>query len=102
MISLLGTALILLSAVLATVFCPLYHLTAPWRDSEAGRHIMSFTAVIALVLDLWTIGALTPAHGQWWQIVRIIAFALVPVVLGWRLWMLWRLQIRPELFRRKP
>lgn len=96
MIQAIGTVLVVVSAVLAWAVCVLYHLSARWWRSEAGRHVMTFTAVLALVLSLWVVGALTPAaKGQWWQIVRLVAFVGVPVSLGWRLWMVWRLQVRP-------
>lgn len=100
MIELFGTVLIVASAALASAFCVLYHLSAPWWRSEEGRHTMSFTGVIAVVLTLWTIGAMTPAHGPWWLVVRLVAFSGVPLVLAWRLWLLWRLQIRPALRRK--
>lgn len=101
MIELLGTVLIVASAVMAVTFCVAYHLSARWWRSEEGRHLMSFTAVIAAVLILWTIGALTPAHGPWWLVLRLVAFSGVPIVLAWRLLMLYRLQIRPAFRRRK-
>ncbi|MFI0484897.1 hypothetical protein [Actinomadura sp. 9N215] len=100
MIQAIGTALVVVSAVLAWAVCALYHLSARWWESEAGRHLMTFTAVLALVLTLWTVGALTAAaHGRWWEIVRLVAFTGVPASLAWRLWMVFRLQIRPGLRR---
>lgn len=102
MIQTIGTALVVVSAVLAWAVCVTYHLSARWWDSEAGRHLMTFTAVLAVVLTLWSVGALTPAtKGTWWQIVRLVAFTGVPVSLGWRLWMVYRLQIRPGLRRER-
>jgi hypothetical protein len=98
----IGTGLVIVSAVLAWAVCIAYHLSARWWASEAGRHLMTFTAVLAVVLTLWTVGALTPTtKGGWWQIVRLVAFTGVPLSLGWRLWMVYRLQIRPGLRRKE-
>lgn len=98
----IGTALIVVSAVLAIAICVLYHLSARWWESETGRHVMSFTGVIALILTLWTIGALTQTGDRpWWGTVRLAAFTGVPWVLGWRLWLLIKLQIRPGLRSKK-
>lgn len=98
MIQTVGTVLVVVSAVLAWAVCVLYHLSARWWESEAGQHVMTFTAVLAVVLTLWAVGALTPAtKGTWWQVLRLVAFTGVPISLGWRLWMVFRLQIRPGL-----
>lgn len=102
MVQLLGTVLIAVSAVLAVAICVLYHRSARWWESEAGRHVMSFTGVIALVLWLWLIGALTQTQDRpWWDVVRLVAFTGVPWVLGWRLWLLYKLQIRPRRQRKE-
>lgn len=96
MIQWIGTALVVVSAVLAWSVCALYHLSARWWASEVGRHVMTFTAVLALVLSLWSVGALVEAKGEWWQVTRLVAFTGVPVSLGWRLWILYRLQVRTK------
>lgn len=97
MIQVAGMALVVVSAVLAWAVCLLYHLSAPWWRSESGRHVMTFTAVLALVLSLWAFRVLVPAEGHWWDVVRLIAFTGVPASLGWRLWLLYRLQVQPGL-----
>jgi hypothetical protein len=100
LIQTIGIALVIASAVLAWVFVIAYHLSARWWESEAGRHVMTLTAVIAVVTSLWSVGALlAPTRGDWWDVVRLVAFTGVPICLGWRLWMLYRLQIRPGLRR---
>lgn len=102
MIKVVGIALVMVSAVLAWAFCVGYHLSARWWRSEAGRHVMTFTAALGVVLSLWSVGALlSPERGPWWDVVRLIAFTGVPASLAWRLWMLWRLQIRPGLRRER-
>ena len=99
MIHLIGNILIVICAGLATAICALYHLSARWWESEPGRHIMSFTAVIALLLWLWTIGAFFDRDATWFQALRLVAFFGLPWVLGWRLWLLYKIQIRPRRTR---
>lgn len=101
MIFTIGTALVVASAVLAWAFCVGYHLSARWWESEAGKHLMSFTFSLAVVLSLWAVGALTPTKGPWWDVVRLVAFTGVPASLAWRLSLLWRRQIRPGLRRKE-
>lgn len=97
MIQTIGIALVIISAVLAWAVCIAYHLSARWWESEVGRHVMTFTGVLAVVLSLWSVGALlSPTRGAWWDVVRLVAFTGVPISLGWRLWMVYRLQIRPR------
>ena len=95
MIELAGSALVVVSAVEALVFCVAYHLSAPWRETTGGRHIMAFTAVLALVLTLWVARLLLPLDWAGWDVARLVTFAGVPVVLGHRLLLLYRLQIKP-------
>lgn len=101
MIQTIGTFLVALSAALAWAVCVLYHLSARWWVSEVGRHVMTFTGILAAVLTLWTAGALWSDGGAAWRVARLVAFTGVPVCLAWRLWILYRLQIRPELRREK-
>jgi hypothetical protein len=97
----IGTALVVASALLAWAFCVGYHLSARWWESEAGRHLMSFTASLGVVLSLWAVGAMTPTKGLWWEVLRLVAFTGVPVSLAWRVSLLWRRQIHPGLRRRQ-
>lgn len=91
MIRAASNTLIIVSAVEAAVFVVLYHWSARWWESDAGRHVMAFMAVIAGVLGLSVLriflGDSTP-----FRIVRLAVFAGVPVVLGQRLWLLRRAQ----------
>lgn len=96
-----GTALVFVSAALAWAFCIGYHLSARWWESRAGRHLMTFTGALAVVLTLWAVGAVTPTKGPWWEVTRLVAFTGIPASLGWRLWLLYRLQIRPRRSKEK-
>lgn len=97
MIQVAGTVLVVVSALLAWAVCVVYHLSARWWEREVGRHVMTFTATLAVVLTLWAVGAVAPARDTWWEVLRLVAFTGVPLSLGWRLWIVYRLQIRPGL-----
>lgn len=96
MIRALGNLLLLISALFATGFVVLYWLTAPWWRSPFGRNIMSLMGVIAAVLVLSAIRVFAPVTADvlWFAVLRLIVFAFVPVVLGMRLWLLWKVQVR--------
>lgn len=99
MIHLLGTIALLAGAVVATLFVVLYHLSAHWWGSEEGWHVMSFTGAIAAVLDFTSVRALTatPLHlPPGVDVARTLIFGTVAGLLAWRLWMLYRIQIRPS------
>lgn len=107
-----GNALLHLTTAEAWLFIVLYHLSAPWWRTEAGRHVMAFMGALAAVLTLSSLRLLTgppaqPAAVTWFTWLRIIVFATIPVVVGWRLWMLWRAQYRGRTWaeirgRRRP
>lgn len=96
MIRTAGNILLLLSGSLATAFVVLYWVTAPWWRTDIGRNIMSLMFAIAAVLDLSVIRVFAPVTADmlWFSVLRLVVFALVPVVLGMRLWLLWKVQIR--------
>jgi hypothetical protein len=84
LLRMVGTALILASAVLATGCVVVHMLLARWWVTDAGRHTFAFQAVLATCLDLWALRLVVP-DGAWFLVARLAAFACVPVVLGWRL-----------------
>lgn len=83
-VRLAGTALIMLAAVLSVGVVVVHQLLARWWRNAAGRHVFTHEAVLALVLSLWALRLAVP-EGDWFLLVRLAAFALVPVVLAWRL-----------------
>jgi hypothetical protein len=99
MIRLVGNVLLGISTVEAITFCLLYHLSSTWWRTEAGRHLMAFTAVIAAVLSLVMVRIVIGADPPWFAWLRVAVFGLVPWVLGWRLWLLWRAQIARDRTR---
>lgn len=91
-----GTVLIVVSAVLALAVVAAHQLLARWQATPAGRHAFTFEAVLALSLTLWAVRLVVP-EGDWFLLARLVAFALVPVILAWRLAIIvqtWRLHRR--------
>jgi hypothetical protein len=91
----LGTLLVGMSALEALTFVVGYHLASRgiWRRDPMGRHVMAFVAVDAGVFGLAVIRAIGGASLDtgWFALLRLVVFLGVPWVLGWRLWILWRL-----------
>lgn len=85
---------LILCAGLSVAFCFLYHYTTNgmWKKSEMGRHLMSLSGSLALVLVLWVVGRMFGASTQWFRIVLVAAFAAIPYVLGRHLWILLKVQ----------
>ncbi|MEV0586308.1 hypothetical protein [Nonomuraea sp. NPDC050310] len=93
---LVGSALLILSAVLALACVVAQALLARWWKTGAGRHVFAFQGVLAAVLVLWTLRVWFPDI-EWIIAARMIAFACVPLVLSWRLAIIlrtWRAQRR--------
>ncbi|WP_141576108.1 hypothetical protein [Actinomadura sp. WMMA1423] len=100
-VHLAGTIALWLALASAVAFCGLYHLTAPWWRSGEGRHLMSFTGGLALILS-WLayrsiFAAPPPTAGD--EVGRTAVYSVVAVLMVWRVGLLWRRQIRPA-FRR--
>ena len=104
MIQTIGTIGLAVGAVAATAFVVLYHLAARWWKSEEGWHLMSFTAALAAVFDWLVVRTLTVdprpmSIGT--GLIRASIYCTVAALLVWRLWLLYRLQIRPGLRKRE-
>ncbi|MFC6080900.1 putative phage holin [Sphaerisporangium aureirubrum] len=87
---LIGTVLVIISAVLADGCVAAQMLLARWWLTPQGRHVFVFQGALALTLDLWGLRALTSPRAaappvDWFLIARTAAFALIPIALGWRL-----------------
>ncbi|GAA0853538.1 hypothetical protein GCM10009525_83440 [Streptosporangium amethystogenes subsp. fukuiense] len=81
---LIGTGLVLVSAALAVACVAAQMLLARWWETPAGRHVMAFQGVLAVCLSLWALRLAIP-DGEWFVVLRLVAFSGVPVVLAWRL-----------------
>lgn len=104
MIHLLGTICIVAGAVASSGFVALYTISARWYRSEEGWHLMTFTGLLALVLiytsyrNLTATAAAVPLGVD---VARLAIFASVAASLSWRVWMLYRIQIRAQRARRR-
>jgi hypothetical protein len=79
-----GSAFLFVTTLLAWACVLAQALLARWWETSAGRHVMSFQGVLAVLLGLWTLRVWFPDAG-WLLVARLAAFALLPVVLAWRL-----------------
>lgn len=93
-VALAGNVLLIASALFATTSVIL-HLRVPWWRSDMGRHLMAYMAVIAATVDLGVLRMLL-GDSHPFRIVRLVVFALVPVVLAWRAWLQLKAQLRTE------
>jgi hypothetical protein len=79
-----GSVLVVVTALIAIACVVAQALLARWWETPGGRHVFAFQSVLAACLSLWAIRLLFPG-GDWFLIPRLVAFALVPLVLAWRL-----------------
>lgn len=92
-----GNIMVVVTTVLAWAFVVLYHVKAPWWRSEIGRHVMTYSTVVAAVLTLATVRLFSGASlddTPWFAALRLVVFAGVPAAIGWRIAILWRVQRR--------
>jgi hypothetical protein len=92
-----GTGLLFSGAALALLFVGWYGLSAAWYRTEAGRHMIAFTAALFLALGL------TAANVMGWTrslgltanlIVQNLVLLLINLVILWRIWIFFRAQYR--------
>ena len=87
--SVLGPATVYLVAqsfvgMVATLFCVVYHWSAPWWSSVMGRNIMLLVGSIALILDLGLVFNLL-GRPEWMREVFAIVFLAIGVAILRRL-----------------
>ncbi len=95
----LGTIGVYLSAVLSTVGFVAYILSARFWHSRGGWHVFWYMLMIAWVLDLSTLAHLFDPPWFVWLRVGTFAFGM-PLVLGWRSWIIFDLQLWSRIRRR--
>ncbi|NUR15555.1 MAG: hypothetical protein HOQ13_04505 [Dermatophilaceae bacterium] len=76
----IATVLVAVGAVLAWTFVFMYR-RVDWRATDAGRHLMGFTLMVAIILTLATE---TRIFGPY-PAIQYVAAALY----GWLVWLLW-------------
>jgi uncharacterized membrane protein len=96
---LLGTIGVFLSAALSSIGFVLFTALARFWHSRGGWHVFWYMLMITWVLDLVVIRSLF-GDAPWFAWLRAGTFAVgMPLVLGWRSWIIFDLQIRRR-FRR--
>ncbi len=91
---LLGTIGVYLSAAVSTAGFVAFALTARFWSSRGGWHVFWYMLVITWVLDLVVVRYLV-GDAPWFAWFRAVTFAIgMPLVLGWRSWIIFDLQIR--------
>lgn len=93
MLKLLGDYFLFTGALCGLMFCTAYGISAPWWRSEMGRHIMAFTASVSLTLAYASFRVIVPPVRPEFG-VRALVFGVIAAMLAWRLFMLFREQIR--------
>lgn len=89
----LGTTGLYVSAVIASIGFIGFALLARFWQSRGGWHVFWYMLVIAWILDLNCV-AHAFHHEQWFSWLRASSLAIgLPLVLGWRSWMIFDLQL---------
>jgi hypothetical protein len=96
-----ANALVILTAVLSTVFVAYYQKVADWWRSEAGWHLMSFSASLMALFDLAVLRIFW-GGAYWFEWVRLALFVALPLNFAWRIRLLYRAQHEPEMDERPP
>ena len=99
MIHTIGTVALWAGVAAGLLFCLAYHLSARWWASAEGRHLMSFTAALTLIIGWLAYRSITAARSLSTadQYTRTGVYVIVAALLTWRLVLLWRRQIHPSL-----
>lgn len=88
----LGTIGVYLSAAVSTIGFAAFAMLARFWHSRGGWHVFWYMLMIAWVLDLSTISHLFDP--PWFVWLRVGTFAVgMPLVLGWRSWIIFDLQL---------
>jgi hypothetical protein len=97
---LLGTIGIYLSAIISTFGLVGFVSLARFWSSRGGWHVFWYMLTITWVLDLSSIAHLFDP--PWFVWLRVGTFAVgMPLVLAWRSWIIFDLQLRHRYRRRK-
>ena len=87
-----GTLGVYVSAVIATVGFLGFVATARFWHARGGWHVFWYMLMIAWVLDLSSVSHLFDP--PWFLWTRVATFAIgMPLVLAWRLWIIFDLQL---------
>jgi hypothetical protein len=87
MIMMISKVEIISTAVVSALFCVIYHFTSRWWKSEFGRTLMAYQLGMTGVLGL-SVLQLVIGPRMWITYVGLLVFAMVPLALAGRLWVL--------------
>jgi hypothetical protein len=87
----LGSVALMVWAALVGTASVIVHLRVYDPTSAVSRHLLGYMAAIAVVLDL-SVLAILPGDTLWFRVIRLVAFAAVPIFMTQRL----VLQIRAQ------
>jgi hypothetical protein len=91
MVQLLGNVALAEAALAFIVFVIMYQVTALWRETRMGRHMMTFNLVVAVILSYAFVSTVFgPLPAREW--VRLTVFAAIGAVGWWRVALLWKEQ----------
>lgn len=68
------------------------HSRVDWRATEVGRHLMFYMGVLPTVLALSLFRILFAWSSDWFLLLNLGVFALVPLAMTQRLWLQWKAQ----------
>jgi hypothetical protein len=80
----------------AIAFIILYTVLAAWWRSSLGRSIVALDAAVALTVApsvLHFLFGVTSLQSETFAYFTLGAFTCIPLIIVWRGWMLWRLQV---------
>lgn len=78
---------VMATAVVSALFCVIYHFMSKWWQSEFGRTLMVYQLGMTGVLGLSMTQIIIGPH-MWITYVGLAVFAVVPIALAGRLWVL--------------
>jgi len=85
------------------LFIVVYSILAAWYRTAVGRHIMTFTILLAAILTfllLARLGVLGSLADPWGSIISTIIYGGLFIVLCRQTWILLLVQLRPYRARR--
>lgn len=80
----------------AVAFVALYSILAAWWRTALGRSIVALDTAVAMTVApsvLHFLFGVTSLKSETFAYFTLAAFSAIPLIIVWRGWMLWRLQV---------
>jgi hypothetical protein len=90
-----GEVITLASFFAAVGFVALYSVLAPWWKTPLGRSIVALDTAVAMTVApsvLHFVFGVTSLKSETFAFFTLGAFTMIPIIIVWRGWLLWRLQ----------